>query len=200
MSDAPLRKPYPKNRKSRVIAGPAPRGWKRTSRVEKTCRQCGEKYDGLTFYCSRKCLLLANTEQGDGCWTWKGYKRPGGYGEAYFGKNPNRVRVLAHRAMFEAFNGPITDPSMCVCHRCDNPRCVRPDHLFLGTHADNNADRNAKGRQARGERNGPAKLTEAQVRTIRADTRPHSEVAKEYSVGATTVHSLRAGKTWRHVR
>jgi DNA-binding CsgD family transcriptional regulator len=94
----------------------------------------------------------------------------------------------------------IGDPGdMIVCHHCDNPSCVNPQHLFLGTIQDNMDDRNAKGRQARGERNAPSKLTEAQVLAIRADSRTNREVALQYGVQENTVSNIRLRKTWQHV-
>jgi len=189
---------YPKNRKSSPRAGcgaGVPR-----SKTTRTCRRCSVSFMGYggSGYCSRKCMFLSNVlPQENGCWTWKGYKRPNGYGEAYFGRNPNRERVLAHRLAYEVMHG---DPgSLCVCHKCDTPSCVNPDHLFLGTKAENSADRNAKGRQARGERNGPAKLTETQVRAIRADARGCRKLAREFGVDAGTIMSIRRRKTWAHV-
>jgi hypothetical protein len=76
----------------------------------------------------------------DGCWEWRGAKTLG-YGRI----NVGRRSILAHRVSYEMANGPIAD-GLVVCHRCDNPSCVRPDHLFLGTLGDNNADMFAKGR------------------------------------------------------
>jgi hypothetical protein len=186
-----------KNRPGSMKPGPAA-GTPKPQR-ERRCMRCNEVFLGFNgkSYCSRRCYFLANAEQGDGCWIWKGYKRPGGYGEAYFGSKPNRERVLAHRLAWEVEFGDPGD--MVVCHHCDNPSCVNPRHLFLGTRADNNADRNAKDRQAKGERNGPAKLTEAQVVEIRADPRTHREVALQYGVKETAIGSIRLRKTWSHV-
>lgn len=167
----------------------------------RACKRCNVTFTGPhgSFYCSRKCAFLNLAEQGDGCWEWKGYKRPGGYGEAYFGSKPNRERILAHRLAYEVMIEP-PPADLVVCHKCDNPSCVNPDHLFLGTVADNTRDRDAKGRQARGERNGPAKLTEAQVKAIRRDPRMNRVIAKDYGVFETTISSIKHRKTWKHVQ
>lgn len=85
----------------------------------------------------------------DGCWRWVGAIDRGGYGRF----TVRRRAIRAHRYAWEAVNGPVPT-GLCVCHHCDNPRCVRPDHLFVGTYADNNRDRDAKGRTARGLRSG----------------------------------------------
>lgn len=109
-----------------------------------------------------------------------------GYGQ--YGKKAQR----AHRVAYVEAFGPIPD-GLAVCHRCDNPPCIEPSHLFLGTSQENTADCLAKGRHAFG------KLTHAQVREIRTDARPHAEVAREYRVSVTTVRRLRSGRSWRFV-
>lgn len=100
------------------------------------------------------------------CWEWDGNRTPKGYGQCSIG---NRRTRGAHRVSYEVNVGPIS-PGMVICHRCDNPPCINPAHLFQGTHADNFADMFAKGRanKATGVRHGNSKLTDADVAKIRS--------------------------------
>ena len=128
----------------------------------------------------------------NGCWEWMAYCT-GGYG---------RVSIagrlwLAHRAAYEAVKGSCTGQH--VLHRCDNPACINPSHLFLGDPASNAADRDTKKRQARGERCGRAKLTTELVRAIRKSQESAPALAKRYGVGRETVRLVRTGETWRHL-
>lgn len=117
---------------------------------------------------------------------------------------------LAHRKSFEAFVAAIPD-GMCVCHQCDNRRCVNPRHLFLGTQGDNLADMRAKGRQSRGpshgdktrgEGNGSAKLTACAVLSLRrrhAAGETQTSLAREYGVTQASVSAACRGETWKHL-
>jgi hypothetical protein len=97
-----------------------------------------------------------------------------------------------HRVVYEAIYGPIPD-GLIVCHSCDNRACCNPEHLFLSDHAGNAADRNAKNRQAIGDKHGRAKLTDAQVAAIMRDPRRRHVIAREYGISEVYVYGLRAG-------
>lgn len=144
--------------------------------------------------------LLANkVVEPNGCWRWTGYApktgNRAGYGEFDF---KSGKRMLAHRAAFLLLKGQ--DPGRkLICHSCDRPGCVNPDHLWIGTIAENIADRQAKQRQARGKRNGAAKLTDEQVIAIRSDPRTNREVAVAYGVQENTISGIRLRRLWEHV-
>ena len=138
----------------------------------------------------------------EGCWMWTGCCDAEGYGVAWGGKTMRKV--AAHRLSWKLAMGPIP-PGMCVCHHCDTSGCVNPAHLFLGTHADNMRDMYSKKRHPRsgacGEASGKAKLTENEVREIRAlhGTMTYKEIAKQFGIGKTTVWTILSGRTWRHL-
>lgn len=132
-----------------------------------------------------------------GCWLWSGPTQTRGYGDVRIGGR----RGLAHRFAYEFTNGPIPE-GLVVCHRCDNHLCVRPDHLFLGSQAENLRDMCSKERQAKGARNANARLTDEAVAELRERARsgePLKELAAEFGIGRTTASSVVRGTTWRHV-
>jgi hypothetical protein len=132
-----------------------------------------------------------------GCWEWTASRHSGGYGQFRFGG----TMVLAHRHAWELTSGLIPD-GLSVCHTCDNPICVNPAHLFLGTHADNSADMVQKDRSTFGARNSTTRLTDDDVRTIRrlaADGETQRQIAKRFGVGQQTINALLLGRTWRRV-
>jgi hypothetical protein len=143
------------------------------------------------------------TQKGDGCWTWTGPKNTSGYGVLRLsGPAATYKGRTANRLSWEIHNGEIP-PGMCVLHRCDNPACVNPAHLFLGTNADNIADKVAKDRQAKGEKHGKSKLTVAQVVELRprlAGRTPSRVLAAEFGVSESCIDSVRSGRTWGHVK
>jgi len=132
------------------------------------------------------------------CWLWTGAFYTTGYGVMRVaGRN-----VRAHRVSWELEHGPIPD-GLQVLHRCDVRACVRPDHLSLGTHADNVADRDNKGRQPRGELNGLAKLTQEQVRAMRAEYAAggisQPALARRYGIAHGTLEAILHRRSWKHV-
>jgi len=133
--------------------------------------------------------------ENSGCWEWNGSLDTLGYGRIY----ANSKRVQAHRFSFELHRDPIPE-GLIVCHRCDNRKCVNPKHLFLGTNADNVADRDAKGRQARGERVTESKLTADEVRAIRsASGISQRALAKQYGVSPTQIKDIQLSRYWKHL-
>jgi hypothetical protein len=186
--------------------------------VECLCLACGGAFQrwpsallrGAGRYCSRACKDTAATiaievrfwaslETGAGCWTWKLATRgAGGYGTTKWqGRSYG-----THRVAWELTYGPIP-PGMLVCHRCDNPPCCRPDHLFLGTPGDNMRDMRDKGRARtagrRGEQTGRALLTEEQVRMVRrrrADGETMANLARELRVSFGAIRSIVLGLNW----
>lgn len=138
----------------------------------------------------------------DGCWIWTGANKGNGYGSF----NVGGQNMPAHRASFLLFSGKDIG-GKDVCHRCDNRACVNPDHLFLGTRAENMADCKAKGRTARGDmlpdrrgQNGSAsKLTWTDVRQIRGSTAPSKVLAAKFGVGPDNINRIRRNDTWREI-
>jgi len=130
----------------------------------------------------------------DGCWEWMGkIRRPRGYG--VFFHSPGRHERFAHRVAWEITNGPIPD-GVFVCHKCDNPRCVRPSHLFLGNHRDNMLDARIK------ERFWKTKLTAGDIGTIRARRargETNVEIARDFGVSPVTISHAVNRNTWKHV-
>ena len=141
-------------------------------------------------------------EPNSGCLLWTLSYMPSGYGQAKWeGKGNN-----AHRISWELNCGPIPN-GLHVLHKCDVRGCVNPAHLFLGTHQDNMADRDAKGRQHRpkGELQGGHKLTEAAAREILAEPGPvtlarAAELAAKHGIGWSHIYRVRRGERWSHLR
>lgn len=139
----------------------------------------------------------------EACWPWRGSARTSmGYGSFFIGpKGAPRASRPAHVVAWVVTFGEPSD-GMCVLHRCDNPRCVNPAHLFLGTPLDNVRDRQAKGRQARqrGSRCGTAKLKAAQVRAIRASRTTQATLAARYGVSQALISKIRRRVVWAHLK
>ena len=132
----------------------------------------------------------------DKCWEWMSYKNVLGYGRFHTAGKHH----LAHRLSWKFTYGDIPG-GMCVCHHCDNPSCVNPRHLFLGTPKDNRRDAIRKGRvPSRGEKNNRSKLTENDVREIRKRLAQgelsQRDIGNEFGVSNQTVSNIKLGKNW----
>ena len=129
------------------------------------------------------------------CWEWR--RGHGRYKYGYISLAP-RGKFLAHRVAYMLRHR--SDPGrLLVCHTCDNTRCCNPEHLFLGTCADNLADMRKKGRGGVGERNSRAKLTPESVREILKSDEPQRVLARRYGISPPTVSAIRLGKIWDHI-
>lgn len=179
-----------------------------------TCAECGRSFKGLyrdRRFCSRECSGIASNrnrvyasvadrfwlkvQKTNTCWLWVGAISAAGYGQLSIG---HQKPDYAHRVSWILHYGALPDGAF-VCHHCDNPRCVRPDHLFLGTPKDNIQDMVLKDRHSRGERRRNHKLTDTAVRVIRRSRLSNVALAKRYGVSPSTVSNARARKTWKHI-
>lgn len=147
------------------------------------------------------------------CWAWMKGRNGDGYGQVTFAYR----NFLAHRIAHGLTYGPPPPDKPLVLHSCDNPGCCNPAHLFLGTHADNTADKTAKGRQATGDRHGSrlhpesraygarhgrAKLTETDIPAIRAALarrEGYRSIARRFGVSHPAIRNVENGKAWSHV-
>jgi hypothetical protein len=138
----------------------------------------------------------------DACWEWQAAKSKAGYGMIRIGGRSGRS-IYSHRLSYGWAFGDIPD-ELWVLHRCDNPACVNPAHLFLGTPKDNTVDALKKGRLPRGERHDMARLTADQVRQIRkraqGERRCQRRLAREYGVDHRTIQEVLNYKTWKEIR
>ena len=185
--------------------------------VDRSCEKCGGPFKaweckiriGSGKYCSHKCStdaskvpveerLWSMVHKTDKCWLWTGSKDKHGYGRISYNRKP----ILVHRLVL-ILDGANIVPSDFVCHKCDNPSCVNPDHLFIGSAKDNSQDMKKKGRSCRGERQGQSKLTENIVKDIRSKYAEgkvtQKKLADEHGIHQVTVSEIITRKIWQHI-
>lgn len=188
-----------------------------SDRAAKNCAHCGGlfsrdvrntwAYWQKAKYCSRACAGAAHSARSvanrasledafskwftktDGCWEWEGARDKDGYGIfSYAGKSHRAAKVA-----LQIDGRPVPD-GQYACHHCDNPACVRADHLYAGTPTENSADAIAR------QRLRPAsKLTAEQVKQIRSAPGTHEEIAASFGISRANVSLIREGRTWRHL-
>ena len=134
------------------------------------------------------------------CWEWIGTIHKRGYGHFKVGRDNN---LKAHRVSYIIGKGSIPT-GLYVLHHCDNPKCVRPSHLFIGTQRDNIQDAVSKSRMHQGEKNHTAKITVKDVKEIRLKYIPYKcgckKLGREYGLAERTVHQIVKGQIWKHVK
>ena len=132
----------------------------------------------------------------ESCWDWEGSLRGKGYG----GFRQNNKMYIASRVSYELYKNPIPE-GLLVCHTCNNPKCVNPNHLYLGTYQENTQQAVKEGRQyiPKGVENGSAKLTEEQIFLIREDPRSQRTIAKEYGISQLHVSRIKRKISWSHI-
>lgn len=190
--------------------------------LTKSCEECGAtfakdpRYTHAYFarqrFCSQECfgrdhsrtmaerrpslkeVFERHFTKTDGCWEWQGSRDKDGYGLLPYDGEILRANVVALE-----LDGRPVPAGHYGCHSCDNPPCVRADHLYPGTPVQNAADAIARGRNVRGEAQHCAKLTADAVRKIRAAAGTHEEIAKAFGVARSNVSLIRERKTWRHI-
>lgn len=196
-------------------------------KTNKLCAECGNTFQPIlgrantSRFCSRKCCskyhsnkvattpiierFMKHVRKEDQCWIWTGNKHDYGYGIfRVYDNNLKPIPEFAHRVSLKIFKG-IELGNLHACHKCDNPSCVNPEHLFAGTHKDNMTDMAKKNRGIKeapwvhGEKHPNSKLTADQVIAIKKDTRKPNAIAVDYGVSDTLIRNILQGKTWAHL-
>lgn len=191
---------------------------RRVARQIRTCKYCGTTFTRKPSYTNRRgktaqyCShahyiayikspqyfwsLVIKTED---CWLWTGYLNPMGYGQIRW----SRKMRAASRVAYELTHGPIASPKIMVRHKCDNPPCVRPDHLEIGTAADNSRDMTDRGRQSKGEARYNAKLNADKVRSMRREYKRRvvtlNYLAQKHGISIATAGKVVNRQVWTHV-
>ncbi len=174
------------------------------------CKECGQSFVGKGLkreFCCTRCRILGSIIKKNGCWEWQDSVHQNGY--AYATTYETNKKEHVHRISYRIFVSEIAE-GIYVCHKCDNRKCINPDHLFLGTAKENMQDAKSKGRMEhvkllalKGEKNGNSKLNDEKVREIRKEIKLGircTVIARKYGVGSTVIYYIRDGKAWSHVK
>lgn len=186
--------------------------------MKRNCKQCNKEFEIYSHilkrnrgkFCSRKCFVnylkkdpikrfhTKYKKCSNGCWEWQDKIQYHGYGEICI----NKKTVRAHRFSYELFKDKIPK-NMCVCHTCDNRKCVNPDHLWIGTNNDNIQDCIRKGRNSKGEDRYNAKFTKKDVKEIRFLYKlkifTQKELADIYGTTRNYINGIVLKRTWKHI-
>lgn len=154
-------------------------------------------------FCSPACACWFYIDKSggpDACWPWTSYTNQTNYGIIGWGRKDT---YLAHRVLYEDFYKTTIGP-LNACHKCDNPLCCNPTHIFLGTQQDNLADMTKKGRRVpievkRGSSHYLTKLTEADVLAMRSSNKPARELASAYGMSISGIESILSRRSWKHI-
>jgi len=147
-----------------------------------------------------------NKKNKNNCWEWTSWKTKGKwrYGIFQIHTKNQKMQIRAHRASWYYFYGVLPPLDMFVCHSCDNPSCVNPSHLFLGTPKDNTRDMVNKQRSCTGSKNGKTKLNNEQVinikKLLKDNKLTQAEIAKIFKISQSTINQINKNKTWKHVK
>jgi len=190
------------------------KGWQQECCV---CKKMFHSVSNKQVVCSADCRFELYKVEKQGCWGWSGPKLKLGYGVLSLNTVIGEKAVTsAHRFSYSKYKGVIPD-GLCVMHICDNPSCINPNHLVLGTRGDNNTDRSVKGRSGTkhysdaerkrysgmtaGEKNPMAKLTEVQAIKIKYEHKDLSSrvLAELYNISLSLVKNIRSNNAWKHI-
>ena len=175
----------------------------RSNGYHRICRYCARARRGYIGPMLRTAeYFWSKVDKTGECWPWLGGKKKHGYGQTSWRKDGEKRNISAHRVAFFLEYGRWPEP--CCLHKCDNPPCCRPDHLFEGTQQVNRQDTVSKERQARGEKQGHARLTETIVKKIRQDYAngmgTMKEIGEPFGLDASNVNKILKRQAWAHVK
>jgi hypothetical protein len=165
----------------------------------KHCHHCGQRLPRERQTVAERFWEKVDIRTPIECWEWLASISVTGYGTFMLDKKTHG----AHRIAYELHFGTRLTAQEHVCHKCDNPRCVNPHHLFVGTHHSNMRDMKAKGRHKQtpqlGERHWNAKLTAPDIIAIRASALTAAQLAERFGVTDTMIRLIRQRRNWRHI-